>query len=210
VTFDDRPADTPATVKDVREAIESLTEDDALRLRKAAIACLPGTEYESSHDILNEAVDRTMAAATGKPGRIWPKNRVTFVPFMIMTMRSIADGSRECHAVAKTDRFEVTALEGVRDHPMDQLGLAAPSVETEVVEAEERAEALAQANEDAAKIDAFFVADQEVGWLIMCLKEGESPSKARELAGFSETEYATIRKRLRRGAEKLFPGRRGG
>ena len=66
----------------------------------------------------------------------------------------------------------------------------------------------ARAKADADRIDALFANDQEVGWLVMCIKEGKSPAKARELAGFTTTEYETIRKRLRRGAAKLFPGRR--
>jgi len=206
---DPAPGDTLATADQVREAIEALTENDALRLRKAAIACLPGTEYQDHREIFNEAVRRAMDAAVGLRGRNWPINRVPFIAFMIKTMESIANGSRESHAMSKTDRFDALILEGTAaDHPMDRLGMSTPSVEMEAIEAEDDAEAVARAKADAARIDAFFEEDQEIGWLIMCLKEGKSAAKARALAGYSTTEYETIRKRMRRGMAKLFPERR--
>jgi len=72
----DDPAsgDVLATADQIREAIEALTENDALRLRKAAIACLPGTEYQDHKEVINEAVRRAMDAAVGLRGRNWPIN----------------------------------------------------------------------------------------------------------------------------------------
>lgn len=206
---DPAPGDTLATADQIREAIEALTENDALRLRKAAIACLPGTEYQDHKEVINEAVRRAIDASVGLRGRNWPINRVPFVAFMIKTMESIANGSRESHAMSKTDRFDALVLEGsAADHPLDRLGMSTASVEMEAIEAEDEAEAVALAKVDAARIEAFFADDQDVGWLIMCLKDGKSAAKARAIAGYSTTEYETIRRRMRRGSEKLFPGRR--
>ncbi len=203
------PNDEPATDDDIRDAIEALTEDDALRLRKAAQGFLLGTEYQDPHELINEAVVRAMDGTLGDRGRHWPKRRVPFVAFMIMTMMSIADGSRESHLMSRTDRLEGLALKGEgADHVLDYLGFSTQSVEDEALDAEEEAAAIARAKVDADRIDVMFADDQQVAWLVMCIKEGKSPAKARELAGFSTTEYETIRKRLRRGAAKLFPGRR--
>lgn len=203
------PNDEPATDDDIRDAIEALTDDDALRLRKAAQGFLLGTEYQDPDELINEAVVRAMDGAMGDQGRHWPKRRVPFVAFMIMTMMSIADGSRESHLMSRTDRLEGLALEGEgADHVLDYLGFSTQSVENEALDAEEEAAAIARAKVDADRIDALFAGDQQVAWLVMCIKEGKSPAKARELAGFTTTEYETIRKRLRRGAAKLFPGRR--
>lgn len=205
----DAPNDDPATDDDIRDAIEALTEDDALRLRKAAQAFLLGTEYQDANELINEAVVRAMDGTVGDQGRHWPKRRVQFVAFMIMTMMSIADGSRESHLMSRTDRLEGLALEGEgADHVLDYLGFSTQSVEDEALDAEEEAAAIARARMDADRIDAMFADDQQVAWLVMCIKEGKSPAKARELAGLTTTEYETIRKRLRRGAAKLFPGRR--
>jgi hypothetical protein len=201
--------DDPATDDDIRDAIEALTEDDALRLRKAAQAFLAGTEYQDANELINEAVLRAMDGTLGDQGRHWPKQRVPFVAFMIMTMMSIADGSRESHVMSRTDRLEGLSLKGEgADHVLDYLGFLTQSVEAEVLDAEEESAAIARAREDADRIDALFAGDQQVAWLVMCFKEGKSPAKARELAGFTTTEYETVRKRLRRGAAKLFPGRR--
>lgn len=203
------PNDEPATDDDIRDAIEALTDDDALRLRKAAQGFLLGTEYQDPDELINEAVVRAMDGAMGNQGRHWPKGRVPFVVFMMMTMMSIADGSRESHLMSRTDRLEGLALKGEgADHVLDYLGFSTQSVENEALDAEEEAAALARAKVDADRIDALFAGDQQVAWLVMCIKEGKSPAKARELAGFTTTEYETIRKRLRRGAAKLFPGRR--
>lgn len=203
------PIDEPATDDDIRDAIEALTDDDALRLRKAAQGFLPGTEYQDPDELINEAVVRAMDGTMGDQGRHWPKQRVSFVTFMIMTMMSIANGSRDSYHMSKTDRLEGLALEGEgADHVLDYLGLSTQSVEKEALDGEEEAAAIARAKVDADRIDALFADDQQVAWLVMCIKEGKSPAKARELAGFTTTEYETIRKRLRRGAAKLFPGRR--
>lgn len=203
------PNDDPATDDDIRDAIEALADDDALRLRKAAQGFLVGTEYQDANELINEAVLRAMDGTLGGQGRHWPKHRVPFVAFMIMTMMSIADGSRESHFMSRTDRLEGLSLKGEgADHVLDYLGFSTQSVEDEALDAEEEAAAIARAKVDADRIDALFAGDQEVAWLVMCIKEGKSPAKARELAGFTTTEYETIRKRLRRGAARLFPGRR--
>lgn len=201
--------DDLATEDDIRDAIEALTEDDAFRLRKAAQGFLAGTEYRDAKELINEAVLRAMDGTRGDQGRHWPKQRVPFVAFMIMTMMSIADGSRESHFMSRTDRLEGLSLEGEgADHVLDYLGFLTQSVEDQALDAEEAAAAIALAKADADRIDALFAGDQEVAWLVMCIKEGKSPAKARKLAGFTTTEYETIRKRLRRGTAKLFPGRR--
>lgn len=205
----DAHTDEPATEDDVRAAIESLTEDDLLRLRAAGRSFLVGTEYQDAQELINEAVLRTMEGARGTNGRHWPKRRVPFVAYMIMTMLSIANGSRDSHEMSMTDRLEGLALpDGTADDVLALLGFATPSVEVEAIEIEENAELVARAKSDADRIDALFANDQDVGWLVMCFKDGRSPAKARELAGFTSTQYETIRKRLRRGVAKLFPGRR--
>lgn len=201
--------DDQATEDDIRDAIEALTEEDFLRLRKIAQGFLAGTEYQDPKELINEAVLRAMDGTRGGQGRHWPKQRVPFVAFMIMTMMSIADGSRDSHFMSMTDRLEGLSLEGEgADQVLDYLGFSTPSVEADALDAEEEAAAVERAKADADRIDTLFVGDQEVAWLVMCIKEGKSPAKARKLAGFSTTEYETIRKRLRRGSAKLFPGRR--
>jgi hypothetical protein len=54
------PNDDPATDDEIRDAIKALTDDDALRLRKAAQGFLLGTEYQDPGELINEAVVRAM------------------------------------------------------------------------------------------------------------------------------------------------------
>lgn len=197
------------TEDDIRDAIESLNENDTLRMLMAGRSFLAGTEYQDAEELVNEAVLRAMEGAGGDAGRHWPKRHVPFVAFMIMTMLSIANGSRESHAMSMTDRLEGLALEGEgADHVLDCLGFLTQSVETHAVGIEEDSEAFARVKADAEQIEALFANDQDVAWLVMCIKEGQSPAKARALAGFTLIQYETIRKRMRRGVAKLFPGRR--
>ena len=97
---------------------------------------------------------------------------------------------------------------------LDRLGRHTAGVEQRLIDAEDEAEEdarvakrQASASADADRIDKHFASDQEVAWLVMCLREEKAPSKARIAAGLTQTQYETIRKRMRRGLEKLFPGR---
>ncbi|MDY6944552.1 MAG: hypothetical protein SXG53_02445 [Pseudomonadota bacterium] len=195
-----------ATTDDIRQAIEMLSAEDAFRLRKAALACLPGTEYKDPHEIVNEAIVRAMRGANGEGGRHWPR-RVPFVAFMIMTMKSLADGSRESTTQNSSDSFDVL-VDGTDQEAPQKLDFSTPCALQDSIEAEEQLDRVARAKADAAAIDTYFSGDEEVAWIILCIKEGKSARITRELSGMTNTQYETARKRLRRGIEKLFPGRR--
>ena len=201
------PSSDIATVDDVRFAIEALTAEDLYRLQKAASICLAGTQYHHHQEILNEAIVRTMSAANGEKGRRWPKS-VPFMAYLIQTMKGLANDSRESLEQKKTDHLEERADQGVtaeaalgqqEHHSLDALA--------QVIELEAASEILAQAKVDSDRIDAYFADDSEVSWLIMGHKDGLSAVEIRELAGMTQTQYETARKRFRRGLAKLFPGR---
>jgi hypothetical protein len=167
-----------ATTDDIRTAIDALLDVDMARLIRAARLCLSGTEFQDPNEILNEAVVRALNGS-----RQWPADRVPFVAFVIMTMRSIADSSREAPAQTRTQYLETMAPEGVgAERALDYLGHSAASFEQDVISAEEDEEVRVRAKTDADRIDAYFESDQDVAWLILCLKEGQTPSHARELA----------------------------
>jgi len=206
---DDLPDDT-ATSDDIRQAIESLSEEDAYRINKAAMLCLSGTNYETVEEIINEAIVRTMNAANGLKGRRWPK-RVPFAAYMIETLKGLASDSRESPKQTRTASMDAMAA-SMEDASMDdvlgQLEQYQPDVPTQAIEIEENQERQDRAKSDAEMIDAFFAADDEVKWIIMGIKDGIPVSEICELANMTQTQYETARRRLRRGREKLFPGRR--
>ena len=205
-----------ADANEIRSAIEALTEDEFLRIERAGRLCVPGSDYKTSHEVMNEAICRAIDGCGKKTGRHWPIERVDFVAFMIMTMKSLASDSRESELMTKTDFFDKgkDGEDELGSWALDRLGHQTPGVERQLIDAEDVAEDEARiaerqaaAKADADKIDDYFKDDQDVAWLVMCLKEEKAPSKARAAAGLTQTQYETTRKRMRRGVERLFPGR---
>lgn len=206
-------AERLATEEEIRAAIEALTDDELVRLDKAGRACIPGSDFQDADEVMNEAVKRAIEGCGKRTGRHWPIERVDFVAFLIMTMRGLASDSRDSELMAKTDHFS-TGDDGSGSWTLDRLGHHTAGVEQQLIDDEDEAEedALAakrraSASADADRIDKHFAGDQEVAWLVMCLREEKAPSKARIAAGLTQTQYETIRRRMRRGLEKLFPGR---
>ncbi|HEX6703422.1 MAG TPA: hypothetical protein VF169_01575 [Albitalea sp.] len=207
-------AERLATEDEIRAAIEALTDDELMRLDKAARACIPGSDFQDADEVLNEAVKRAIDGCGKKTGRHWPIERVDFVAFLTMAMRGLASDSRDSELMAKTDHFDAANDDGSGSWTLDRLGHRTAGVEQRLIDAEDEAEEdtrvakrQASARADADRIDKHFASDQEVAWLVMCLREEKAPSKARIAAGLTQTQYETIRKRMRRGLEKLFPGR---
>lgn len=201
-------SDDNATSEDVHQAIEVLTQEDRYRLRKAAIICLAGTEYQDPTELVHEAILRTMNAANGGKGRHWPKT-VPFMAYMIQTIKGLANDSRESLPQRQTDYIEGMAVEGATaEEVLGRMGHCQSDVLIQAVECEESLHTRNRAQSDATLIDAGFEKDSEVMMIIMGLKDGLTPADIRELGEMSKTQYETARKRFRRGLEKLFPGRR--
>lgn len=198
-----------ATSSDVRMAIEALSVADRARLKQAASYCIWGTEYQDPQELINEAVRRTMDGAMGNDGRRWPKS-VSFMAFMVMTIKGIANGSFESLAQRNTVHVEDLATETASaeevlattyDHAME-------SHESRIVEAEQAKERQTHAQEDVKTINAFFNNDSDISWIMMGYTDEYSPAEIRDLSGMTETQYDTAKRRFRRGLDKLFPARR--
>lgn len=195
------------TIEDVRQAYESLTNVELYRLHKLARALLAGTEYSDPEELLNEALVRTLRAANGEKGRRWPKS-VPFVAFLGQTMKGLADDSLNSSYIKQTQEMEALATEALTaDEAIGARGHAHPDVVTLAIEAGENSDNCDRATRDAARIDAHFAGDDEVGWLVMGHKDGLKAAEIRDLSGMDQTQYETARRRFRRGLEKLFPGR---
>jgi hypothetical protein len=200
-----------ATTNDVRQAIQSLTQADKLRLRKAAATCLAGSDYASPDDLINEAIRRTMDAAEGLRGRKWPLN-VPFVAYMVNTMKGLASDSKG--SAKRRDTVSMQALTPEGADPDETLGalLRADHRQADIATAlidRQEAEDLADAEErDLAALDECFANDEQVQYVIMGIKDGMKPDEVCAISEMTQTQYETARRRYRRGLEKLFPGRR--
>ncbi len=198
--------DTFATSGDIQAAIEALTAADTIRLRKAARVLIPGTEYAEPQELINEVLVRAMQGAIGQPGRRWPKSRVPFLAFVIETMKSLVSDSRESAWMSRSEALDETSAEAAGEAI---AATSSPSIEHELLELAARDAAEQRKAQAAAKIEKFFEHDEEVSLMWECLKEGMIGAEVIATCGFrDQTHYETVRRRFRRGIEKLFPERR--
>lgn len=198
-----------ATPDEIRAAIEGLSSEDFLRLKKTAKLCLFGTEYQNPLELINEAITRTLSVAHGGKGRKW-KTSVPFIAFMIMSVKGIANDSLESLQQTRTVPLESMATQALTvEDALGIIGHRNSSVEELALEIEDSDERQTNAKRDADAVEEHFAADAEISWIIMGYKDGLAAKDIRELAGMSATQYATAKTRFRRGLEKLFPNRRG-
>ena len=197
-----------ATADEVAQAVQALTDGDYVRLVKAARIKLGGTAYASAEDLVNEAVVTPFRAARGEGGRRWRKD-VSFIAFLIMTIRGIASDSRRSATLRRTVSAQRVAKEGEGERDVfDALNLTVPSVEEQLLDDEQEQEREARNQKDFAAVDEFFRNDDEIQWIMIGIQEQKSPTDIQEISGMSKTQYESAQRRWRRGLEKLFPGRR--
>lgn len=180
------PTRSAASPDDVRVALAALTAPQLKRLgamRRFAGLGLK-TAAEDGGDLLQEAITRVLSG-----DRIWPKDEVEFLPFLVGVMRSI-----------------------VSHVPSDSLVDVDPnSVSTQMgharyVDPESQLIKNERANAGAEKIAAVrehFAADTEALLVLDAWAEGTSPADIRAALDLSVQSYDAIRKRIMRFALSL-------
>lgn len=195
----------PATAQEICDAIQTLSKDDSQLVMKAAGIYSRYTGFSSADDLISEATSRALNGT-----RTWKNDEVSFVKFIIGAIRSVASADRRSIAATRTDSLDATDEDGspVMDTPRIGLSCSCPSMEQKIIEDDEILERQRQAQLDIEVIKECFANDPEAQWLIACLDAGESPSKGRENEQLTDTQYNSLRRRVRRKLEKLFPGRK--
>ena len=197
-----------ATAEEIGEAVDGLTAAELGRIYRAAQYAVFGTEYTNPHELLGEAVQRTLEGVGAKDGRHWPMD-VNFVAYIVRTMQSIADGSSDSIIQSRTVHLETMAgRDGDTELALAQEGFSFPDVVEQALEIEETTERQARAAADSVLIEAHFADDEEIQFLIMGDKDGMKPDEIRAVSGMDQTAYDTARRRFRRGLNTLMPGRR--
>lgn len=187
-----------ATLDQIEDAIECLTDAEWARLRKMANANLWGTRLDDPEELVNETFERLISGS-----RTW-NTGMAFVPWMRSAMKSIADGLRN----RKAAKLEATATDLADDCDPDAAPEVFGSEETTPLDLLLTEEARAMAESDLAKIEAHFKGNQNVELILMGIEDGLKPEEVREIGGLTLTQYETTRKQLRRGLDRLFRTRR--
>ena len=208
-----RPPGEYANVEELSAAIAGMTKAERLRLYKKGEIYKLGTEFADGMELLHEAVKRALIGTSGdrrgsERGRPWPKN-VDIVAFLMECMRSVADGSMSSvhQQVARKAEALVDEEGEANPHVAEHDGYH-PSVEDDLIEQEQVRARQAKAAADVAVIEKHFTNDQEVLGILEGQKEELPVAEVREMFAMSQTAYDSARRRLRRNADQLFPGRK--
>jgi hypothetical protein len=213
VTSSPPPKQPAATLEELSAAIQGLSEPERLRLRRRGNQLAYGTCYANGLDLLDEAVLRALTGSAGslgasKSGRVW-RHGVDIVAFLMMTMKGLSSDSRGSLTTKMDRRMEALAGDdGEELSVLHESELRHDSVEDELIDREDLEARERQAEADAALIEQHFAGDDEVLAILEGEKEGWSAERIREEFGMSKLAYGTARTRLRRGLDKLMPGRR--
>lgn len=209
-----QPLERQATVEELTRAVAMLTSDELRRLYAKARILAWGTEYADPQELLNEAVKRSLVAASGvkldgERGRPWPIDRVQLPAFLSRCMESIADTSRESLVQTRTERLEALAGDSSDvDTTMHRAGFWNADVMDQAIEVEEVLERQEKARADVKAIEHHFKEDQVVLAVIEGEKADMPVAEVLDLFDLDQKTYDTARRRLRRQIDKLMPGRR--
>ena len=186
-----------ATVAEVRDAIEVLSQADSVRLRNFAQnrIALIGTAgaRRSIHELLQEAVTRVLSGS-----RRWNPDNVRFVQLLIGIMRSISSHwARDYKPELDWLASEAVSVdkEGNKWDPVKESGSTDPPLD--------RAAATRLALEP---VEAFFEDDEEAYLVIQGWREGMNGPEIQGNLGLSKAEYETVVRRIRRNALSQFGG----
>jgi hypothetical protein len=207
------PPSSTASREALAEAVRRLDAAALRRLKRRGDQLALGTRYASGLELLGEAVARALVGASGSPrerlkGRVW-RHEVDFTAFLMMTMKGLASDSRGSLPVRVERQMEaLTGDDGEETLALRRPGVCHSSVEEELVEREEAEARLRQVDADARLIEGHFRDDVEVRAILEGEKADWSPERVRAEYGMTRRAYDTARTRLRRGVDRLMPGRR--
>lgn len=174
---------------EARQAIDSLTSTDLLRLERAGriYALTAGCDVS---DLLSEAICRTIEG-----NRNCPRD-MAIMPFLVGVMRSRAWASKQ-----KADHLpELVSIDATNDSGQAPYEPATP---------ERNAEQSALAKEDAAArrdaLEALFADDEQATLFLWGDLEELSKEEIMIMNDLDITAYATVRRRMRRKIDAAFP-----
>jgi len=186
-----------ATLDQIEEQIERLTDADWMKVRKMAEGHLWGTRLGDPEDLINETLVRLIEGT-----RRWSPG-MAFVPWLGSAMKSVADGIRNLKHV----KIEALAGDMISDTDSEEVLDVFASEDRTPLDSLLTEEARKDAEATVAKIQTFFKGDEDVEWILMGIEDGLKAEDIRETSGMTLTQYESAKKRLRRGLVRQFPAR---
>lgn len=178
-------------------AIGAFKDVDIIRLCKKIKYWAGGAPDGDPMALFNEAIVRTLQGT-----RHWPLD-LPFEIFIFGAMKSIANGQRGLKQVIN----ETLECDLDDDRYSDgNLAHIAGTPGTDDLLIENAAFLALQA--DIEELKAHFKGDDNVELVLAALEDGTPRSVLIEEFGLTVTEYESARKKLRRGADVIFRGRR--
>ena len=176
-------------IDEVRDAIAALTAVEILRLQRAGAFYGVGVGIDGM-DLVNEAISRALEGV-----RVCPRD-VPLVVFLQNAMRSIASSER---AQVKEEPMLESIAVGLDDRP---ASLDPPSLGR-------NAEEMMLAREDAENrlkaLEKLFADDEEAQFVLMGDLDEMPAVDIRAMNGWSEQDYASVRRRMRRKLSAAYP-----
>lgn len=202
-----------ATQVEINQAVEALSQEDAERLEAYAKNRIVGIGRRAANgrtyeDLLQEAMLRVQDGR-----RHWYPPNVTFAHYLLRVMESIAS-EWAGHHERNPGSPEYAALEsqlvgedeeGNTIPPIQGVRRDEPNAEQQMVNADTEAERKALADE----IEARFADDENASYVLMAWQEGMDGPAIRQTFGFSETTFETVRRRIKRNAQKVIDKHHG-
>ncbi|RZO83770.1 MAG: hypothetical protein EVA65_13440 [Oceanococcus sp.] len=168
-------------LEDVREKIRAMSPEQKAVLIKQAASLVAGYEYDAN-ELIQEAISQALAGTRRCP------SEVDVFAFLYMAMKSIRSNDKaswyQQHVVSESTVLVDGVSEGAAN--VDPVN----SVHVEQV---------------LEKLRAMFADDEVAAMVMMAVTEGDERAEICEALGLSETEYATVRTRIRRRLQKEFP-----
>jgi hypothetical protein len=196
------PKETAATPAEIAAAIEALTPAELARLKLYAKNRIwklgPKADSRTEDDLLQIAVDDLL-----NDTRRWNKEKVGIADFLAGAMRSISSNwaktyKKEDVPILETDLLKKNA-DGQLYSPVVEAksdGRSDPEQHMLNEEKRNRDEQLIQ------QIEHIFRDDEEAQMLLTALDDGYDPPGIRDLWGWTQNEYNTTIRRIRRALQR--------
>jgi DNA-directed RNA polymerase specialized sigma24 family protein len=182
-----------ARFQEICAQIEALTDEDWLRLRKAASCMLYGTRLDDPMELLQETIARALEGS-----RNWPVD-IPFHTFFLNAAKSVADNLRKLKRTAlETPEADLGRLD---EDPIFIESIAANDESPEIgLLAAERLSDGAAAIE-RARLN--FREDPDARCLLRAAVEGKSAAETRHEQAMTTSRYDAARKRIARYIRRL-------